>query len=207
MGTNYKALLISKLFIFALICLSACERIPRLPPLASDAVILAFGDSLTYGTGAESNESYPVELQRMIGRKIINKGVPGELSAEGLRRLPGVLDEVKPQLLILCHGGNDLLRKTGEAATADNLRAMIKIAKERGIGVVMIAVPKPGFSLSPPEYYESVAKENGIPIEVNILSVVLKDNGLKSDLIHPNAKGYALLANAIARLLEKAKAI
>lgn len=200
---------LNKLFILIVIslCLISCGRTPKLNPLSNNAVILAFGDSLTYGTGAELDQSYPAVLQKIIGRKVINMGVPGELSAEGLKRLPSALDEVKPQLMILCHGGNDLLRKTGENAAADNLRAMVKLAKSRRIDVVMIAVPKPGLSISPPKYYETVAKENNIPIEVNILSVVLKDNSMKSDMVHPNANGYKIVAEGVARLLEKTKAL
>lgn len=207
MYRSMKALYKLFILIFITLCLAGCGRTPKLMPLPNDAVILAFGDSLTYGTGADTEQSYPAVLQKMIGRKVVNMGIPGELSSEGIKRLPEVLDQIKPQLLILCHGGNDLLRRTGEGTAADNLRAMVKLAKSRRIEVVMIAVPKPGLSLAPPDYYEAVAKENNVPIEVNILSVILRDNTLKSDTVHPNAAGYKVFAEAVARLLEKSNAI
>lgn len=146
-------------------------------------------------------------MQTLIGRTVVNAGVPGEISGDGLQRLPGVLDEVQPKLLILCHGGNDFLRKLGEATAAANVRAMIKLAQAKGISVVLIATPKPGLSISPPDFYAEIAKEFAIPFNDDTLKSILRDNDLKSDLIHPNAKGYAQVAQAVAKLLKKAGAI
>ena len=187
--------------------LAACGKSPQLPPLGTNDVILAFGDSLTHGTGASPAESYPAQLQSLISRKVVNAGVPGEVSADGLQRLPGVLEETQPKLLILCHGGNDFLRKLSEAEAAANVRAMIKLAKDKGIGVVLVATPKPGFSISPPDFYAAIAKEFSIPFNDNALSSVLRDNALKSDLVHPNARGYTQIAETLAKLLKKSGAI
>jgi len=200
----------ARIFLLAIYCallLTACARTPKLPPLASDAVILAFGDSLTAGTGAEPAQSYPAILQMLIHRNVVNAGIPGELSGEGAARLAAVLDQVRPQLLILCHGGNDLLRRTGEAAAEVNLRAMVRLAQERGIAVMIIAVPKPGLRLAPPDYYANIAKDAKAPIESDVLSGILSNNTLKSDIAHPNAAGYRQLAEAVAVVLKKAGAM
>lgn len=194
------------LFI-VLLLLAACTKVPRVTPLAANDVVLAFGDSLTFGTGASPGESYPAQLQALIGRKVINAGVPGEVSADGLARLPEVLEENKPRLLLLCHGGNDFLRKMPETQAAANVRSMIKLAKDRGIAVVLIATPKPGLSISPPDFYAEIAKEMAIPFDDGVLKDVLRDNALKSDLVHPNGKGYAQIAEAVAKLLKKAGAV
>jgi acyl-CoA thioesterase-1 len=180
---------------------------PRLQRLAPGAVVLAFGDSLTFGIGASPGESYPARLEAMIGRKVVSSGVPGETSAEGLARLPGAIEEAKPQLIILCEGGNDFLRKLDEAQAADNLRAMVRLAKTRGAQVLLIAVPKPGLLPSPADFYSSVAKEFAVPVEEAALKKILTDNALKSDLVHPNAAGYARLAEALAALLRKTGAV
>ena len=187
--------------------LAGCGRGPQILPLVNDDIVLAFGDSLTFGTGASPAESYPAQLQTLIGRKVVNAGVPGEISGDGLRRLPGVLDEIQPRLLILCHGGNDFLQKQSETTAAANVRAMIKLAKDKGIDVVLIATPKPGLSISAPDFYAALAKEFAIPFNDDVLKSILRDNELKSDLVHPNAQGYAQIAATVAKLLKKAGAV
>ncbi len=189
------------------VLLAACGARDRLEKLDRDAVILAFGDSLTFGTGAGPAESYPAVLERSIGRKVVNAGVPGETSAQGLARLPEVLDEVKPRLLILCHGGNDFLRRLGEAQAADNVRAMIRLARDKDIPVVLLATPKPGLPPSIPAFYGEIAAELKVPYEEGVVRTVLLDNALKSDMVHPNGKGYAKVAEAVKKVLERAGAI
>lgn len=183
------------------------NTVPSVPPLPPEGVILAFGDSLTYGTGARSEDSYPAVLERLTRRKVVNAGIPGEVSGTGLARLPALLETVQPTLLVLCHGGNDFLRKLDDGQTAENLRAMIRTAAGQGIAVVMIGVPKPGFFPKPPAFYSDVAAEFGIPYEPDILKEVLSDTALKSDLVHPNARGYAKIAEAVADLLGQSGAI
>jgi lysophospholipase L1-like esterase len=189
------------------LAVAACGGGPKLAKLPADAVVLAFGDSLTYGTGAARGESYPAMLEARIGRKVVNAGVPGEASAEGLARLPGVIEEVKPALLILCHGGNDFLRRLDDARAAQNVRAMIHLAREHGIPVVLLATPKPTLPPSVPEFYRAIAKEEALPFEEAALKAVLFDNRLKSDLVHPNAQGYAQIAAALEALLRRSGAL
>lgn len=187
--------------------LMACSSTARLPPLPGAAVILAFGDSLTFGTGAAPAESYPAVLERLVGRRVINAGVAGETAGQGLARLPELLAREKPALLILCHGGNDLIRRMNQQETANHLRAMVRLTKERGVAVVLLAVPSLGLSLSPPRFYREIADEAGLPIEEEALPLILADSSLKSDFIHPNAAGYRRLAESVAALLKKCGAV
>jgi len=103
------------LLLFSL-CLTSCsDNKPTLSVLENDAVILAFGDSLTYGIGANSKtESYPAVLSRLTGLRVANEGISGEVSEDALERLPDVLQTLKPNLVILCHGGNDIIRRLGK---------------------------------------------------------------------------------------------
>ena len=191
------------------LCFAAlsCSRQPELPPLAEDAVVVAFGDSLTFGTGAGAGESYPEVLAQLIGRRVVKAGVPGEVTADGLPRLAEVLDREHPALLLLCHGGNDQLRRLDPRQTGENLRAMIRTAQDRGVAVALIAVPAPGLKLTPPALYKELAKEFSIPMEAEILAEILADSSLKSEYIHPNAAGYRRLAEAVATLLRTSGAI
>ena len=186
---------------------SGCGQKLKLPPLAPDAVLLAFGDSLTYGTGANEDESYPAQLARLTGRRVVREGVPGEVSAAGLARLAAMLDEHRPRLLLLCHGGNDFLRRMPKEQAAENVRAMIRLAKSRGVEVVLIGTPEPGFTVVPPAFYGEIAKEFRIPYESDVLGKILRDGALKADQVHPNAKGYLLMAERVAELLRKSGAI
>jgi lysophospholipase L1-like esterase len=204
---KYNTLTFLLLAIIVGIGLTACSTQPKLPALSNDAVIVAFGDSLTFGTGSEPAESYPAVLEKMIGRRVVNSGVPGEVTGDGLLRLPEVLEREKPALLLLCHGGNDQLRRLNQQQAANNIREMIRLAQKREVAVVLIAVPAPELSLLPPSMYREIAKELSIPIEEETLSSILANNSLKSDYIHPNAAGYHRLAESIATLLRKSGAI
>jgi lysophospholipase L1-like esterase len=201
-----KCLILFLVIIFSA-CFVDCSSPPKLPPLVADDVIVAFGDSLTFGTGVEQVYSYPAVLGQMISRKVVNAGVQGEVTADGLSRLPKVLHQEKPALLILCHGANDQLRRLNLRKAADNIKKMISLARQEGISVVLIAVPAPSLSVSPHAMYVEIARELSVPLEEKILSEVLADSKLKSDFIHPNATGYRLMAEAIATLLKKSGAI
>lgn len=199
--------LIRILAIALVLCANACSDPPLLPRLGADDVVLAFGDSITYGTGARPEESYPEVLAELIGHRVVGAGVRGEVTAIGLQRLPDVLDEIKPKILLLCLGGNDMLRKVDLVAIESNLRTMVRMARDRGIAVVLIAVPKPALFGGNAAFYQAIAKENDLHLEDDVLKDILYDNEFKADPIHPNAKGYRRMAEAIAGLLRRAGAV
>ena len=188
--------------------LAGCgEKVPRVAALGPNDVIVAFGDSLTYGTGAAEAESYPAVLAQLINRNVVRAGVPGEMTSGGLARLAGVIEEHRPALVIVCLGGNDMLRRVDDAQIRGNLREIIKAIRARGISVVLVGVPKPALITSAPAFYGELAQEFGIPYEGKIVTSVLYKSEFKSDSIHPNAQGYRKMAEAIAELLRKAGAV
>jgi lysophospholipase L1-like esterase len=203
-------MLVARRFLFALaavLLLAACERAPTLPKLSPHDVIVAFGDSLTHGTGASADTAYPAVLASLTGRAVINAGVPGDTTTTGLLRLPEVLAEHQARLVLLCLGGNDMLRKHPEAATENNLRLLVQTIRSSGAEVMLIAVPEPKLFSGAPDFYGRIAKEMQLPLEDDIFSDVLKDNRLKSDPIHANAAGYRVVAERLAEFLRDAGAL
>ncbi len=194
------------LFLVLLIpLLGACDRMPKLSPLPQNGVILAFGDGLTYGTGAGEGESYPSVLQQLVGRQVINAGVPGESTDEGVRRLAEVLADVEPDLVILLHGGNDMLRRFDAGRLEANIREMVRISREAGADVLLIGVPAPAAFFQTASLYNRVSADLRVPMEINTLAHILSRKEMRSEDIFPNAAGYASLAEAIAKTIRKAE--
>lgn len=194
--------------VAAILASAACSRSqPELPVLDTSATLLAFGDSITRGNGAAAKESYPAVLGELIGRHVINAGKPGELSRDGLKRLPGLLASYHPRLVILTHGGNDFLRRIDERETEKNIRQMIGLIQKQGASVILVGVPAPGIMLTPPELYARLAGQFNLPYDSEILPYIYRRGSLKSDAIHPNAQGYRELAHAIAQLLREGGAL
>ena len=194
-------------FIVVLLTLTSCSPDYSLQPLSNQAVILAFGDSLTFGKGAPADSSYPHQLAQKIPQKIINSGISGEETSAGLPRLKRYLDKQPVDLVLLCHGGNDMLRKRDLEVTESRLVEMVNTIKDSGSEVVIIAVPKPGLFLSDHDMYKRVSEQTQSPLLSDVFSDVLSDSRLRADPAHPNADGYKVVAERIYSLLDKAGAL
>lgn len=196
------------LLLLVAVFLVACgkQKHVAVPP---GATVLVLGDSVSYGTGAGKDEDYPTLLAGKTGWNIINAGVPGDTTEGGLKRLPQLLQEHSPRLLLVELGGNDFLRRVPREQTASNLKAILSQSKANGIPAVLLAAPKPNLlgaavgSLSDDSIYEEIAKETDTPIVEDVLSDVLAKNALKSDPIHPNAEGYRLVAESLRDALQE----
>jgi len=188
------------LLFAAALLLNGCGR-PTVNTVTPETVVVAFGDSLTEGYGTEAAASYPAMLAKLLGCKVVNAGVSGEVSGEGARRLPNVLSRYKPDLVVICHGGNDFLNGGSDAAVEQNVRTMVSAVQASGADAVVLGVPRPGLLLRAPPFYAAVAKEHRLPCDVTIVPRVLSSASLKSDLIHPNEEGYRQIAQRVADLI------
>lgn len=194
------------LTIFALL-LYGCGQSAKLTPLNANSIILAFGDSLTSGVGVDAENSYPAVLARNLGLNIINAGLPGEVSADGKVRLAALLKRINPDLVLICHGGNDFLHRLPLAETEINIREMVAQVKFLDIDVALIGVPKFGVWTRAPDLYQQVADEFTVPLDENTLSELEANPAMKSDPVHLNERGYQVLAEAVEALLVEAGAV
>ena len=190
--------------------LAACGGGKKATPLPAGAPVLAFGDSVTFGTGAAPGEDYPTRLAAITGWNITNAGVPGDTAEAAKGRIRAALEQSAPALVIVELGGNDFLRRRPEGQIREDLRNILAEIRAARIPVVLVAVPRFSLlgaavgALPDAELYEQLAEEEKVPLVPKVFARILSDPGLKSDQIHPNAEGYRQLAEGIAELLRDA---
>jgi acyl-CoA thioesterase I len=184
--------------------LAACRRQPRRAAIAAGSMVLALGDSITFGTGAAAEASYPAVLARLTGWNVVNAGVPGDTSAGALARLPELLQQHAPALVLVSIGGNDFLRRLPVARTRANIRAICQQAAASGAQVLLVGVPEPNAlaavarSLGDHAMYGEIASELKVPVYDGGWAKVLGDPALRSDPIHANERGYEVFARGLA---------
>jgi len=174
-------------------------------------VIVAFGDSLTAGFGAEPGYSYPDFLQKDLDRqgsrwRVVNAGVSGDTTTDGVNRLPEVL-AYKPLIVILEFGGNDGLRGLPLPTTRANLEQMIKALQDADVRIIMA-----GMTLPPnygPDYiwgFEVIYRELAAKYKLTLIPFLLEGVALHKDLmqrdgIHPTAQGNEIVARTVLKYI------
>ncbi len=174
---------------------------PKLEPIGPDGTILAFGDSLTAGVGVSKEFSYPAVLSELTGLNVINSGLPGETTIEGVKRLESELDRSNPNLVILIEGGNDILRNFRSADIKANLAKMIELVQSREIPIVLIGIPKKALFSDSAHIYEELAEQYQLVFHDDLIADLQRSLSLKSDLVHFNKAGYRKMAEEIYALL------
>lgn len=163
--------------------------------------IYMLGDSLTYGSGADPGKDLPTLLAQLIHRNVTNGGIPGETSGSVLSRVDEVIER-RPGTLIILLGGNDVLQKVPAEQVEQNLGSIIDRAQSAGSMVVVVGMngrPFDGYS----KMYARLAAEYECVLVPDVLSGIFFNSEMKADPIHPNSKGYALMAERIAERIEK----
>ena len=196
------------LLFAAIALLSACTSNTREAALPAGSQVLALGDSLTAGAGVTAEQAWPALLEQKTGWVVVNGGVNGNTSADALKRLPHLLEQYDPKLVLVTLGGNDMLRHVSKQQTIANLEQILALIKTHGAKAVLLATPAPNLmgavfqNLSAPDFYQQIAEQQQVPLIEDAIAEVLSDPQLKGDQVHPNAEGHARLAEKIFRELQ-----
>ena len=175
------------------------------PNAPSSPRIVALGDSLTAGLGLPRDEAYPAVLQGKlqdagIPLEVINAGVSGDTTADGLRRANWAL-EGNVRLLIVALGANDGLRGLPPSQMKANLQRIIHRARQRAIPVLLIGMEAPPnygeqYAASFRQVFQDLARENKVTFVPFLLEGVAGVPDLnQSDGIHPTSAGAARIAD------------
>lgn len=165
--------------------------------------IVAFGDSLVEGTGATPGHDFPSLLSQLINQPIINMGVSGNTSAQGLVRADAV-NALDPKVVLVLFGGNDFLRKVPIAETFKNIDDIVVKIQDGGAVVLLLGIQGGILSDQYDEYFQEIAKKRGTLYVPNVLGGLIGHNEFMSDAIHPNDAGYKKIADKILPILKKA---
>ena len=176
------------------------SKITNYPSMGSSIVM--FGDSLTVGIGASEGNSLPELLSKKINQPVINMGVRGETSRDGLSRINKVTEE-HPRVVLVLFGGNDYLQEIPSSETFKNIDAIVTKIQQSGAVVVLLGIQ--GGILSDPyeAEFKKIAKKRGTLYVKNVLDGIIGNEDLMFDEVHPNDKGYALIAKKILPVLKK----
>lgn len=166
------------------------------------ADIICFGDSLTSGFGASPGMDYPSQLERIIGRPMINAGVEGDTTAGALTRLNKDVLSNSPRIVLITLGGNDLMSGVNEEVFSNNLRTIIEMIQDRGALVIVGGIELPYWGEEFWEAYNQVCQETGAVLINNILQGIIDKPELMADLIHPNDAGYTIIAQRFYKALK-----
>ncbi len=164
--------------------------------------VIAFGDSLTSGVGAGAGEDYPSRLAQRAGVEILNAGVSGDTTESALARIESDVIAHDPRIVIVGLGGNDFLRRMPIADTERNLRAIVRRIQQQGAMVVLLGFRFPSLGPSYESMYERVADDTKCLLIPDLMDGILSNQTLKSDEIHPNARGYDVMAERVEKPLE-----
>lgn len=191
------------LALAALLASCGGEDYSAIRNLASPGTTLVcFGDSLTQGAGAGPGEDFPSLLAAALPIPVVNAGVAGETTADGLRRLERDVLSRDPRLVVIFFGGNDFLRRIPREETRRNLEAMVERIQGAGAMVVLVGLKAGLLTDETGPLYDAVARGRGVLHTPDALAGILSDPRLKSDAVHPNGAGYRKLADRLLTELQ-----
>ena len=188
------------LFFFLILLFGCGYPIKNLDSQGRD--IICFGDSITSGVGAENGKNYPYFLSQLTGRKVINAGESGDTTYEALKRLKEDVLSYNPYLVIVELGGNDFLHRIPTEITLKNIEEIITCIQEKGAMVALVDVSWGPIMSGYRKEFKRLARKKGLIFIPSVMRGILNDPSLKYDWIHPNSKGYEIIAHRIYKVIK-----
>ncbi len=176
------------------------SKITNYPSEGSSVII--FGDSLAFGTGSTNGNDMASLLSKEIGSSIINMGVPGETSTQGLARVSSVVEQ-NPKVVLVLFGGNDFLQKIPSSVTFNNIDTIVTEIQKSGAVVVLLGIQGGVFNDPYDTEFEKIVKKRGTLHVSNVLDGLIGDREFMSDAVHPNDAGYKKIVERILPVLRK----
>jgi acyl-CoA thioesterase-1 len=181
---------------------TGCSKSPAAP---TEQTVVAFGDSLTFGTGTTNGNDYVSLLSERTGVRIINAGRPGDTTGSALARLDGSVLSRDPDVVTVLLGGNDLLQGVPVQQRISNITTIVQRIRAEGAAVVLVGLgngPLDPFDGTLP----ALASQTSSSYVPAVLEGILGVPSLMSDLVHPNNAGHAIMADRIEPALRAALA-
>ena len=195
----YQVVFFFVFFCLTVLFLKGCAPKETVNISSEGKEIVCFGDSITMGYGVNKGEDYPSYLRKMVNLPVINAGVNGDTSTEALKRFQKEVLDRKPLLVIIEFGGNDFVSKVPLKETIKNVEEMIKKAQVAG---AMVAIADVGTYIIMSDYsreFKILSDKYNTILLPNLLNGIFTNPSLKSDFIHPNAKGYQIVSHRVYR--------
>lgn len=183
------------IFIYLFFTLNTNTEIKNYPP--KNNRIVAFGDSLVEGVGSSSGKDFISLVEKKVNTKIINLGKSGDTTTSALARMGEVLS-LDPGIVLILLGGNDVLRRTPQSETFQNLETIITKLQENDSVVILLGVRGGILTDSYKDDFKNLAQKHHTGYVSNVLNDIILDKELMYDGIHPNDKGYEIIANRVA---------
>ena len=167
---------------------------------SSGTDIIAFGDSLVAGVGASPGHGFVFLLSQRVGQPIVNLGVSGDTTADGLARL-SELDAYNPKVVIVLFGGNDYLRRVAQVQTFENLTEIVESIQTKGAIVLLLGVRGGLLNDHFDTEFKKLRNTHDTAYVSDVLDGLLGKQKYMSDEIHPNDAGYAYIAERVYPVL------
>lgn len=173
------------------------DRSPHAARPTSGTTIVAFGDSLVEGHGATPGGDFVTVLSNRLGRPIVNAGRGGDTTRAALSRLESAVLSRDPKIVIVLLGGNDFLQRVPPAETFRSLSMIVDRIRQRGAAVVLVGVRVALINDPFEREYDALSRRTASGLVPDILDGIMGHADRMSDSIHPNDRGYSMMADRI----------